>query len=54
VQHLEEERSGCNGEEGGRRLLQKLGKEGGGCCYEGRGGAARVFEKRMERCSRCP
>ena len=28
VQHLGEERSGCNGEEGGR-LLQKM-KEGGG------------------------
>jgi hypothetical protein len=43
VQHLGEERSGCNGE------------EGGGCCKnEGRRGAARVFEKMRERCPRCP
>jgi hypothetical protein len=50
VQHLGEERSGCNGEEGGGgRLLQKGGKEGADCCYEGRGGVARVFEKRRER-----
>jgi hypothetical protein len=49
VQHLGEERSGCNG--GG---AAKMREGGGGCCYEGRGGAARVFEKRSERCPRCP
>jgi hypothetical protein len=52
VQHLGEERSDCNGEEGG--LLQKLREGGGGCCYEERVGVARVFEKRRERCPRCP
>ena len=47
VQHLGEERSGCNGEEGGAAAA-KMREGGGGCCYEGRGGAARVFEKRRE------
>jgi hypothetical protein len=47
--HLGEERSGCNGEEG-VAAAAKMREGGGGCCYEGRGGAARVFEKRRERC----
>jgi hypothetical protein len=42
VQHLGEERSGYNGEEGGVTAA-KMREGGGGCCYEGRGWAARVF-----------
>jgi hypothetical protein len=45
VQHLWEERSGCNGEDGGAAAAKKMREGGGGCCYEGRGGASRVHNQ---------